>query len=273
MIIFLYGPDDYRREQKKKDLIAEFKKKRSDFGMDFFDLDAGAAELERFDGFLRNQPIFEIGKLAVLENAFEMPAEKLAKLLKPFVNEKGLQILLSEHDKPLKATSFLLEKPVVTQKFEALTDAEWLAFIKNEAKKTGLTLGASAVQFLGQVYQGNSWGLVTELQKLSALKGAAAGAGGQAGAAAVVEKKDLDGMDLEAAPNYWALINGLKSYDIKNRLYAFEKMLALNDPPPKIFNILAAQWQEKIPHMAVYDIAIKSGKLDYEEALTDLLIS
>ena len=50
-------------------------------------------------------------------------------------------------------------------------------------------------------------------------------------------------------------------------------MLSLNDPPPKIFNILAAQWQEKTPHMAAYDLAIKSGKLDYEEALTDLLIS
>jgi hypothetical protein len=92
-------------------------------------------------------------------------------------------------------------------------------------------------------------------------------------AAAPIDKKDLDVFDFEVAPNYWGLINGLKNYDIKNRLYAFETMLAANDPPAKIFNILASQWQEKTPHMAEYDLAVKSGKVDYEEALVDLLIS
>jgi len=71
----------------------------------------------------------------------------------------------------------------------------------------------------------------------------------------VIDKKDLDVFDFEVAPNYWGLINGLKNYDIKNRLYAFETMLAANDPPAKIFNILASQWQEKTPHMAEYDLA------------------
>jgi len=45
------------------------------------------------------------------------------------------------------------------------------------------------------------------------------------------------------------------------------------DPAAKIFNILAAQAGEKIPRMADYDIAVKSGKLDYEEVLLDLAIS
>jgi DNA polymerase III delta subunit len=115
---------------------------------------------------------------------------------------------------------------------------------------------------LGTVYGGNTWGLITEIEKLAGFKNGA-----------VIDKKDLDVFDLEVAPNYWGLINGLKNYDIKNRLYAFETMLAANDPPAKIFNILASQWQEKTPHMAEYDLAVKSGKVDYEEALVDLLIS
>jgi DNA polymerase III delta subunit len=266
MIIFLYGPDDYRRAQKKKELIAEFRKKRSDLGLDFFDLDAGPSELERLDGFLRNQPIFESAKLVVLENAFEMPADKLAKIIKPFIDQKGMQILISEKDKPLKALSFLLEKPVVFQKFEPLSEIELQSFIKSEAAKFGVAIAPSAAQFLAAAYAGNSWGIVTELQKLSSLHGGE-------GKKTSIEKNDLDEMGLEIAPNYWALLNGLKGYDMKSRLYAFEKMLASNDPPPKIFNILASQWQEKIPLMAAYDLAIKSGKLDYEEALTDLLIS
>jgi DNA polymerase III delta subunit len=261
MIIFLYGPDDYRRSEKKRSIIAEFSKKRSEIGLGVFDLEEKKA-LTDLDGFLRTQSIFETAKLAVLENAFELDAPKLAKLLKPFVEEKNITILIAEKDKPVRALAFLLEKPVLAQKFETLAGAEWTAFIMAEAKRKDMRLTLAAAQFLGTVYDGNTWGLMTEIEKLRGFK-----SGG------VVDKKDLDIFDFEVAPNYWGLINGLKNYDIKNRLYAFETMLAANDPPAKIFNILASQWQEKTPHMAEYDLAVKSGKVDYEDALVDLLIS
>ncbi|HEY5221216.1 MAG TPA: hypothetical protein VIJ29_03705 [Candidatus Paceibacterota bacterium] len=266
MIIFLYGPDDYRRSEKKRALIAEFSKKRSEIGLGVFDLEDKNA-LEPLGNFLRTQSIFEKAKLAVLDNAFELDAPKLAKLLKPFVEEKNITILIAEKDKPVKALAFLLDKPTISQKFEQLAGAEWTAFIMAEAKKNDVKLAPAAAQFLGTVYEGDTWGLVTELEKLS-------GFGGARGAAAkVIDKKDLDVFDFEVAPNYWGLINGLKSFDMKSRLYSFETMLASNDPPAKIFNILASQWQEKTPHMAEYDLAVKSGKVDYEEALVDLLIS
>jgi DNA polymerase III delta subunit len=261
MIIFLYGPDDYRRSEKKRSIIAEFSKKRSEIGLGVFDLEEKTA-LESLGEFLKTQSIFEAAKLAVLENAFELDAPKLAKLLKPFVEEKNITILIAEKDKPLKALAFLLDKPVLAQKFETLAGAEWTAFIAAEAKKNDVKLTPAAAQFLGTIYGGNTWGLITEIEKLRGFKN-----GG------MIDKKDLDIFDFEVAPNYWGLINGLKNYDIKNRLYAFETMLAANDPPAKIFNILASQWQEKTPHMAEYDLAVKSGKVDYEDALVDLLIS
>ena len=179
--------------------------------------------------------------------------------------------MIAEKDKPLKALAFLLDKPVLAQKFETLAGAEWTAFIVAEAKKNDVKLTLAAAQFLGTIYEGNTWGLITEIEKLQGFKKGAASAGGSA--VDLIDKKDLDIFDFEVAPNYWGLINGLKNYDIKNRLYAFETMLAANDPPAKIFNILASQWQEKTPHMAEYDLAVKSGKVDYEEALVDLLIS
>jgi len=208
-----------------------------------------------------------------LENAFELEAPKLAKLLKPFVEEKNITILIVEKDKPVKALAFLLEKPTISQKFELLAGTEWTAFIQVEAKKNGVKLTPPAAQFLGTVYDGNTWGLITELEKLSGFKNSGAATSESGAISTPIDKKDLDVFDFEIAPNYWGLINGLKNFDIKNRLYAFETMLAANDPPAKIFNILASQWQEKTPHMAEYDLAVKSGKVDYEEALVDLLIS
>lgn len=259
MLIFLYGPDDYRRTRKKQDFIAEFKKKRSDLGLAFFDLETKGSE-GQFEEFVVNQSIFETAKLAVLQGAFEMEAKQLARLLKPLAENKTVSVLISERDKPVKALGFLIEAPSVFQKFEQLEGPAFTAFIIKEAKAMGVTLGTSAAQFLGTVYQNDTWALMTELQKISSLR-------------TVIDKKDLDELDLAAAPNYWALMNGLKSADPKMRLYALEKMLALNDPPAKIFNILASQWQEKIPLIAEFDFAVKSGKMDYEEALLDLLIS
>ncbi len=264
MIVFLYGPDDYRRTEKKRAVIAEFVKKRSDMGLGSFDFENkdGQAAAEEF---LRTRSLFDVPKLALIENAFELEAKQLAKFLKPFLEAKESTILLSEKEKPVKALALLLEKPAISQKFDALAGAEWLAFVKTAAEERGVDLAPAAAQLLANVFQGDTWGLMTELEKLA---GFSAARGGKA-----IEKSDLAEFDLEVAPNYWALMNGLKSFDLRNRLYALESMLALSDPPAKIFNILAAQWQEKTPHMAEYDLAVKSGKVDYEEALVDLLVS
>jgi len=268
MIVFLYGPDDYRRAQKKKEIIAEFRKKHSDLGLGFFDSE-NQNVLDDLASFARNQSIFEDKKLAVFTNAFEIEDKKLAKALLPLAKEKSTTVLISEREKPVKALAFLIQKPPFTQKFENFLGAEWDAFIKREAKNIGLALADDAARFLGAVYQGNSWALVTELQKLAALKIPTE----SAGANVAVHKNDLDAFGLETTPNYWALLNGLKSYDMRARLSALETLFSINDPAPKIFNIFSAQAGEKLPRMAAYDIAIKSGKLDYEEALLDLAIS
>jgi DNA polymerase III delta subunit len=208
---------------------------------------------------LANQSIFETAKLAVIENAFEADAKQLAKLLSPLLENKTTTVLLSERGKPVKALGFFLEKPAIFQEFKQLEEPLFTSFIIAEAKKIGLTVSSSAAHFLGTVYQGNTWTLVTELEKIVSLK-------------KTIDKKDLDVLDLEVAPNYWALMNGLKSSDARVRLATLEKMLAMGDPPAKIFNILASQWQEKIPAIAEYDFMVKSGKLEYEEALVALLL-
>jgi DNA polymerase III delta subunit len=263
MLIFLYGPDDYRRSQKKRDLISEFTKKRTSLGLRSFDFES-KEEIAQFEEFGANQFIFGSAKLAVIENAFEVEAKELAKLLKPFAARKDTTVLLSEHEKPVKVLSFLTEEPAFSQKFENLEGPAWMSFIAAEAKKAGLALDASAVQFLATVYQGNSWALVTELQKLASWSSSSS--------PHVIIKTELDQFDLEAAPNYWALITALKSADPRSRLLALEKMLSLNDPPAKIFNILASQWQEKIPQIAEFDFAVKSGKMEYEEAILELVV-
>ncbi len=258
MIIFLFGPDDYRRLQKKRELIAEFLKKRRAQGISIFDLSEAGA-LSDLENFLENQQLFESAKFAVVENAFEIDPEILAKEISPFVTGRAATILVSEKEKPVAALSFLLKKPVLFQEFKNLTGAFLERFTVLEAKKNGTVLEPGAARYLAEVFAGDSWGLVTELEKLAVLK-------------PTIAKRDLDRFDFEIAPAYWPLIMGVRSPDLRNRLTALETLLASGDPPPKIFNILASQWRERMHEMAEYDFAVKSGKLGYDDVLLALVL-
>lgn len=259
MIIFLYGPDDYRREQKKKFYIQEFKKKYSGLSVGYFDLTEEGA-LEELRAFLRGQSLFQEKKLAAAENIYLTDEKRLAEALRPIVAKKATIFLSSESKKPPKALAFLLEKPNMAEEFENLEGPAWNAFIKKSAEGFGLGLEPEALRLLAEVYKNNTWGLMTELQKLSNF------------GKKVISKKDLEALGLETLPNYWVTMNGLRGPRLESRLWALEKMLAQKEPPAKLFNILASMWREKTPQMAEQDFKIKSGKLEYDEALVDLIV-
>jgi DNA polymerase III delta subunit len=258
MIIFLYGPDDYRRAQKKRDLVAEFLAKRSAQGIGVFDLaeENGFADLAEF---LENQSLFEPRKFALLENAFESDVGALANAIRLFLGSETVTVLISEREKPVKALAFIMKKPAIVQEFKNLAPDLFARFALEEAKRNGLTLEAPAARHLAAAFAGDSWGLATEIQKLSALK-------------SKMGDRDLDIFDFEIAPAYWPLLMGVRSFDLRNRLMALGTLLESGDPPPKIFNILASQWREKTREMAEYDFAVKSGKLEYDDALLALVL-
>jgi DNA polymerase III delta subunit len=260
MIIFLYGPDNYRRIRKKRELIAEFQKKHSGLGAGEFDLEIEAAFFE-FQNFIKNQSIFEPVKLAVLENIFTKPEDELIAELKSLISNKHTTVLLSEKEKPVKVFNFLLKKPVLVQKFDYLEGGEWRKFIAEEAKKFGVKLSDSALYFFTEIYKNDTWLAVTELQKISLLD------------KQIIEKSDLENLELELAPNFWELLSGLRRPVLRERVAALTKLFATNEPAGKIFNLAAYTWPEKLRAIAGYDLAVKSGKMDYEEALLDLVIS
>ncbi len=260
MLIFLYGADDYRREEKKRSVKEEFLKKYSNLSTGNFDLSEKNA-FEEFKNFIRSQSIFETKKIVFLENAFDAEdQDMLAEELKALAENKNTTVVLSEKSKPLKAFSFLLEKPVLAQEFKNLEGADWEKFILNIAKKNDVRLDPGALAFLARAYAGNSWGLVTEIQKLSTLE------------KALIKKEDLEGTMLEALPDFWSVMNGLKSPEIGRRLFILEKLFAANEPAAKVFNILASMWKERVAEFAEYDLKIKSGKLEYEEILVDAML-
>ncbi|MBI4085224.1 MAG: hypothetical protein HY432_01820 [Candidatus Liptonbacteria bacterium] len=269
MIIFLYGPDEYRRLQKKNEIIAEFRKKHAGMGLDYFDA-AGKDSFARFREFAANQSLFDPKKLAVLENVFESSEKELTAVLKDAAKDKNLSVLISEKNKSSENISFLSRKStsIKSQKFEYLGGAEWAKFINDLAKENGLSIEPLAIKFLSAAYQNDTWRLVTEVQKLATLRSPELVEGPKKN----IGTKDLEALGLEIGEDFFGVLRNLKNYGLEGRMASLEKLFSMNEPMPKIFNVLAYQLPDKLPQLAKYDILVKSGKLDYEEVLVDLVI-
>ena len=102
MIIFLYGPDSYRRQQKLNVIVDEYKRKYSVFSCGYFNLENGD-DFERLKEFASQRLIFDSKRLAVVKGD---PEEEITGELKKFLDVcaglPDLTLLVSWDKKPLK---------------------------------------------------------------------------------------------------------------------------------------------------------------------------
>lgn len=257
MIIFLSGPDSYRRTIKEREIVEAYRKKHGSISDDRFDFNQDS-EIEDLESFLMNSSMFDPNKLAVLESISKTPTPKLAKVLKPYLeNGPSTTILIISDSDPPAALKFLKDKPAIYQDFPALTGKALSTFIQTEGVRRGLKLKPEMAQDLARAFEGDSWSIITELDKLE-----------------FMGKQSLD-LD-KPAPEYFELINTLKySHDIRSKLIALESILSdRKDDAARVFNSIGYRSRDarEAGLFADYDVSVKSGKLDYEEVLLDLAL-
>ncbi|MEX2054122.1 MAG: hypothetical protein WD883_01065 [Candidatus Colwellbacteria bacterium] len=254
MLITLYGPDSYRRLRKFKEIVDTYTSKEGNFARERFDLREKDAPI-KLKEFLSSQSIFSPKKLAILDEPFEFSDTKtLKKLLKDTVDSKDTTILISTTKKHPAPYKFVEEPPNKFEEFGALKGGELNKFIQQEAKRVGLSLSAVDISTIAESMGVDSWRIVTEMEQM------------------VLKKdKELKGEQYFIPPDYFPSINSLKrGQSVGERLLAFEKLIgARRDDPARIFNGLAYQLgsSKEAQMYANYDVAIKSGKLEYEEVL------
>ncbi len=254
MIVFLYGPDAYRRSRKEKQLVSEYRKKHSALSVDFFDVSEGAV-WDGVRGAVKNRSLFDEKKLAVInvrDGAIFVKEE--IKWLKALAANPDETLFVVADGAPLKPFAFLLAAPVHAQEFAELSGKPLQIFVEVEAAQRGLKITSQGLARLAAEYRGDMWGMMTEIDRLalSSVKDF------------VSEKSDPE--DFISAIKKLAYGGGVKS------LVTLERAL-MHEDPAKIFNVLAAFTAgEKKRRMADYDAAIKFGTLDYESALTDMII-
>jgi len=283
MIIYLYGPDSYRRQKRLNKIIEEYKQKHSNLSCDYFDLE-NPEELFRLKEFSAQLLIFDNKKLAVLNNIYETDSKKLREFFKGgsrasvslppkrYLDSEDFTILISEENSPPPELNFLTKKAFSVEKFENLEGDRWRFFIQKEARERNIAFTPRALNFLAEAFQADSWGLVNELDKISISPIGLIDIG-------LIDIEDLKriGDYHYESPDIFGYINAVsKDWPLGQRIIALEKLFISQEEPVKIFNILASLKRlptKLIQKLADYDIMVKSGKIDYEEVLLDLALS
>ncbi len=259
MLIFLYGPDEYRRRKKARELMRAFEEKRGATGLARFDLEEEGA-LASFLEFATQRSMFDMNRFGIAHNAFEAPPKELEPALRAILGLKDITVLVDSHGKPPKPFEFLIRKPALSQEFASLEGREWHGFILQEAKELGVELTERALAFLAARYRGDSWRLRTELEKASV------------SGENPVDAAQLQEFSMELPLNFWELTGGIISGTVGSRLAALERGFSANEPAQKLFYMLAYRSPKTLAFFSGYDRAIKSGKLDYQEALVDFVL-
>ncbi len=253
MLLHLYGDDSYRRNRAVREIIAQYQKKYPDGTVgtiDFNDEDA----LAKLAAFAAAPGLFAKSSLAVVR-APEEGGKELAKLLKTFAEVKHVTVLVVADKKLPKEFAVLYEKGVGPAKaeFETPEGIEFLKFLKADAAERELKVPDTVIAAIGAVYAGDTWGAVTEIQRV-------------AGGGEIAQKGP--------AFDFIGLIRTIAGgTNVAQRLKALF-LLFEYDEPAKVFNMVAAfaGGSAKVK-MADYDIAIKSGKLEYGEALLEYVLT
>lgn len=308
MIIFLYGSDIYRIGQKVKEIITEYQKKHGGIlSYEKFDFKEKNS-FEKMKNFFENAGMFSSKKLAVVENALSSASnEELGEAIKKLglLNSQDNFLIIVEGDtgglkeKSKKLLTVLKKKPVVSQEFKSFSSySQAKLWLKKEAEKNQLNIEESALEALFDAFGSDTWRLINELKKISLYQ-----------PEKKMTKADVLEISIfEAHPNIFKIFDAFFEQNKKKMILYFEEAVKSGLDAGMIFNLFLGQlrvavllalgqakeveahpfvvqkiksqlWKfkrEKLAKLyddlANIDLAVKTGRIDYESALEKIII-
>lgn len=176
MLLFLFGKDSYRSQQKLRDIISRYQQIHQS-GLNLLKFQAEDFNLVKFQDQVQSVSMFAEKKLAVcyefLRELNQGAQEKLLSFLKAGkIKDKQEMILVFYEsnlpDKKLKLFQFLKRKPSQWQEFTELSGAALEQWIRQEAKQQGLKIDNLAVKKLAANVGADLWQMSNEIAKLAA---------------------------------------------------------------------------------------------------------
>ncbi len=170
MVIFLHGPDSYRKHHRIKALRQAFRDKFDQAGFSLAKLTASDFTIDDFRKHTKSAGLFSTKRLLVLYDLWELSKEDRDLLLKELDQVDEDTILVIEGDKPPRKDNQLFKRLLKSQtveEYSELSGSQLASFIREHAKEHGATIEPAAVRHLASSIGNDLWRLSSEVKKLA----------------------------------------------------------------------------------------------------------
>lgn len=243
MIIFLYGQDTYRLNQKIKEIITRYREiHKTGLNLRYFDF-SSSASASPAKGFLdfndefKQTSMFKEKKLIILKNIFSNQAfkEKFLNNIQDFIDSEDI-ILISETSKISARNSLFktLKKKASYQEFQQLDNLELKNWVKKEFKEYQVKIKPEALEKLIEFIGNDLWRFSNEIKKLVSYK---------------KEEREVTKRDVELLvrtkiePDIFKTIDYMASKKRKEALELLHKHLDKGDSPLYLLSMIHYQFR------------------------------
>lgn len=234
MIIYLYGPDSYRINQKIQEIIKGYETKNPS-GLNLVKMDFTEIRLVDFFEAIKSSSFIPEKKLIISKNLSENNSEEVLEFLKSQnigKRENIILVMVSFKDsKKDKLFEYLTKKPNQSQNFNILREYEVKNWIKKSAGSLEIDFTGEAIDFLVSNYSLDLWRLDCEIKKLADYK-----------IKGVISKAQVEELLIPSADyKKFELTDALARKDKKKALEALYRSLDNEEKPAELLGLLA--WQ------------------------------
>jgi len=262
MIIFLYGQDGYRLNQKLKEIIEQYKKIHKS-GLNLKFLDVRTLSFQDFKDSFQQTSMFKEKKLIILKGIFSNKdfKEELLQNIEKFIDSDDI-VLISERNKILVTDRLfkVLKKKASVQEFKPLEGQSLDNWIKKEIESYGLKINPEALRYIIDFVGNDLWQLSNEVKKLVNYRGKDSGL--------TIEKQDIALLvKPKIESDIFKTINFLASKNKKKAFSLLKKHLAKGDNPLYLLSMISFQFKnlliirELIEQNKPYYLIAKEAKL------------
>lgn len=167
-ILFLYGTDTYRLQQKLKEIVVSYEAKNKS-GLNLRRLDCSNLDILDIKKELTTISMFKEKKLLVLENVFgnEQLRNDIVDNEELLKTDNIIVFVQEGNVKKVVRLFKLLDKIAITQDFFPLTGVTIRRWIQREFQKYNTTVTPEAIEKLALEAGDDLWRLSNEIKKLS----------------------------------------------------------------------------------------------------------
>ena len=235
MIIFLYGPDTYRSQQKLNEIVAHYQRIHQT-GLNLKRFDFKESRFQDFIDEFQTVSMFGEKKLLILTNVFlgQESRENFPEQGEKFLKSRDL-ILILEKGEPDKRTRLFkfLEKNAKSQEFNFLQGEKLKNWAKKEFSQYQKEISPEALNKLVYFVGNDLWRLNNEVRKLVNFK--------KKGKIQVEDIETLIKPEIET--DIFKTIDALATKNRKQAILLIHKHLEKGDNPLYLFSMINFQFR------------------------------